>query len=295
MSRAPRWRGALTGYLFILPAFVGYLLFTLGPALYAVGLSFTEYEILSSPEFVGLRNYERLLDDARLREVYVNTVVYVVAAVVFINAIGLALAVLLNTGLPAVLRNVLRAAYFFPSLVGLVYVAIIWQFLLQKDVGVVNYYLTQIGLPRIDWLGSPNGAVGSVILVDTWRNVGFAMLVYLAALQDVPRDVVEAARVDGANEAQVFRRVILPSISPAMFFNVSLTVIGAFQIFESVVVLTRGGPGDDSRSVVMYLWEKGFQSFDMGYASAVAMSLFTIVMILTLVQFGLRRMWVYYE
>ena len=295
MTRAPRWRGALTGYLFILPAFVGYLLFTLGPAVYAVGLSFTEYEILSSPEFVGLRNYEQLLDDARLREVYLNTVVFVVAAVVLINAIGLVLAVLLNTGLPVVLRNVLRAAYFFPSLVGLVYVAIIWQFLLQKDVGVVNYYLAEIGLPRVDWLGSPSGAVASVILVDTWRNVGFAMLVYLAALQDVPRDVVEAARIDGANEVQIFRRVILPSISPAVFFNISLTVIGAFQIFESIVVLTDGGPGDASRSVVMYLWEKGFQSFDMGYASAVAMSLFTIVMILTLVQFGLRRMWVYYE
>ena len=295
MTRAPRWRGALTGYLFILPAFVGYLLFTLGPAVYAVGLSFTEYEILSSPEFVGLRNYEQLLDDARLREVYLNTVVFVVAAVVLINAIGLVLAVLLNTGLPAALRNVLRAAYFFPSLVGLVYVAIIWQFLLQKDVGVVNYYLAEIGLPRVDWLGSPSGAVASVILVDTWRNVGFAMLVYLAALQDVPRDVVEAARIDGANEVQVFRRVILPSISPAVFFNISLTVIGAFQIFESIVVLTDGGPGDASRSVVMYLWEKGFQSFDMGYASAVAISLFTIVMILTLVQFGLRRMWVYYE
>jgi multiple sugar transport system permease protein len=134
-----------------------------------------------------------------------------------------------------------------------------------------------------------------VIIVDVWRNVGFAMLIYLAALQDVPRDLEEAAKVDGANAWQSFRKVTVPLISPAIFFNVTLTIIGAFQIFESIIVLTDGGPGDASRSVVMYLAERGFEQFRMGYASAIAVTLFLIIMSLTLVQFRLRRRWVFYE
>lgn len=290
-----RRREALSAYLFVLPAWASYLVFTLGPLLAAIYLSFTKYDVLSAPRFIGLDNYTRLFSDPRLRTVYLNTLIFVAAAVVLINGIGLVLAVLLNQRLPRPIKYILRSAYFFPSLVGLVYVSIIWQFLLQKDVGVANFYLAKLGLHRVDWLGTQTGAIASVILVDTWRNVGFAMLVFLAALQDVPAEYLEAARVDGARELQVFRKIVVPAISPAIFFMVTLTMIGASQIFETIFVLTNGGPGDSSRSVVMYLYEKGFQSYDQGYASAISITLFGIIMLLTLVQFRFRRAWVHYE
>jgi multiple sugar transport system permease protein len=288
-----RRREAVTGYLFILPSFLGFFIFVIGPLLAALAISFTTYDLLTDPEFTGLDNYVDMLTDRRLHTTYANTIVYVIAAVVLMNVLGLALAVMLNRRLPRALRYVLRSAYFFPSLVALVYVSIIFQALFQRDVGIINFYLGQLGIGPIDWLSSPT--VASVIIVDVWRNVGFGMLIFLAALQDVPRDIEEAAKVDGANAWQSFRNVVVPLISPAIFFNVTLTIIGAFQIFESIIVLTDGGPGDASRSVVMYLAERGFEQFRMGYASAIAVTLFLIIMSLTLVQFRLRRRWVFYE
>lgn len=299
-SRGPaflteRRQEAATGYLFILPSFLGFLLFVVGPLIAAALISFTKYDILKPPRFIGLDNYTRLLDDPRFVQSYGNTALYVVAAVILMNGLALILAYMLNRRLPGPVRYVLRSAYFFPSLVALAYVAIIWQALFQKDTGIVNYYLTQLGGPRIDWLNAPGWSNVSVIIVDVWRNVGFGMLIFLAALQDVPRDITEAAEVDGASQWTIFRKITLPIISPAIFFNVTLTVIGAFQIYESVIVLTNGGPGDGSRSIVMYLAERGFAQFQMGYASAIAMTLFVIIMVLTLVQFRLRSRWVFYE
>jgi multiple sugar transport system permease protein len=293
--RTERQREAAAGYLFVLPSLLGFAIFVLGPLLAALLISFTRYDILTPPRFVGLDNYARLLTDPRLLKSYANTIVYVVAAVVLINGLALVLASLLNRRLPKAIRYLLRSAYFFPSLIALVYVSIIWQALLQRDTGIVNFYLSTAGGPRIDWLNSTTGAVASVIIVDVWRNVGFAMLIFLAALQDVPREITEAAEVDGAGPITVFRRITLPLISPAIFFTVTMTMIGAFQIFESIIVLTGGGPGDASRSVVMYLAEKAFTEFQMGYGSAIAMTLFAIILVLTLVQFRLRRSWVHYE
>ena len=292
-SRARRER--LTGYLFIAPSVVGFLLFVLGPLLAAALLSFTKYDVLTPPEFNGLANYRRMLADDRLATVYGNTLVYVVAAVVLINVLALGLAVLISQKLPKALTYLFRSAYFFPSLVALVYVSIIWQALFQKDTGIINYYLTSVGGPRIDWLNSPGWSKATVVVVDTWRNIGFAMLIYVAALQEVPKDYYEAARIDGAGPWSIFRRITVPLISQATFFNITTTVIGAFQIYESIIVLTRGGPGDASRSVVMYIAEKAFNDFDMGYASAIAVTLFIIILVVTMIQFRVRRNWVHYE
>jgi multiple sugar transport system permease protein len=288
-------RDALTGYLFVAPAVLGFLLFVLGPLLAALAISMTRYDVLTPPRFIGLGNYRRMLDDDRLLRAYGNTLIYVTAAVVLMTVLGLVLALMLNQRFPKPIVYVLRSAYFFPSLVGLVYVATIWQALFQKDTGIINYYLAFAGGPRPDWLNSPNGSIATVVIVDVWRNVGFGMLILLAALQDVPRDLIDAARVDGANAWNLFRHVTLPAISPAVFFVVTITVIGAFQIYESVVVLTGGGPGDSSRSVVMYIAEKGFQDFDMGYASAIAVTLFAVIVCTTVLQFRIRRRWVHVE
>lgn len=288
-------REALTGYAFIAPSVIGFLLFVLGPLIAAVALSFTRYNVLRPPRFIGIDNYVRLFSDSRLLQAYANTFVYVIAAVVLINTIALAAAVLINQHMPRWLTYVFRSAYFFPYLCALVFVSIIWQALFQRDTGIVNFYLAGLGVPPVDWLNSPAMSKVTVIIVDTWRNMGFAMLIFVAALQEVPKEMTEAAEVDGASPWQRFRSVVFPMISQATFFNITTTIIGAFQIYESVIVLTRGGPGDSSRSVVMYLTERAFSDFNMGYASAVAVTLFLIILSVTLVQFRIRRSWVHYE
>jgi len=288
-------REAIAGYLFILPTFIGYTAFVVGPIFAAIGLSFTSYDVLSPPEYNGLANYRELVTDSRLLKVYQNTFVFAIFAVAFNIGVGLALAVLINRRMPGPLRYFLRASFFFPVLVAHVYVAIIWQFLYQRDLGVINYYLDFFSLDPIPWLNKPRWAMSSIILMDVWKNAGFAMLICLAGLQNIPQVYYEAAALDGAGPWQRFRQITLPLLTPTLFFLVVIFAIGALQIFDSIIVLTDGGPGDATRSIVMYLREMAFESFEMGYASAVAMTLFAIIMVLTLVQFWLGRRWVHYE
>ncbi|TME40535.1 MAG: sugar ABC transporter permease [Chloroflexi bacterium] len=296
----PRWlakesqREALAGYLFILPTFLGYTAFILGPIVAAVGISFTKYDILTPASFVGLENYARLFSDPRLRTVYGNTIFFTVFAVSLNVGIGLLLAVLLNRHIPGPLKYVFRSAYFFPVLVALVYSSIIWQFLYQKDTGIINYYLGLLNIEPIAWLSNKQWVLPSIIIMDVWRNTGFAMLVFLAGLQNISTEYYEAAQLDGANRLQLFRHITLPLISPTLFFNLIIYMIGALQVFDSIMVLTKGGPGDTSRSLVIYIYENAFQFFEMGYASAVAITLFIIIVILTLIQFRLGRAWVHY-
>jgi multiple sugar transport system permease protein len=290
-----RHREALAGYLFILPTFLGYTTFILGPILAAIGISLADYDMLSPARFAGLDNYLALLRDPRLRTVYLNTVFFTVVAVSLNVGVGLLLAVLINRRIPSALRYLFRTTYFFPVLVALTYCSIIWQFLYQKDTGVFNYYLGFLGVEPIPWLSSRQWVLPSIIFMDVWKNTGFAMLVFLAGLQNIPADYYEAAQIDGAHRWQLFRYITLPLITPTFFFNLIIFMIGALQVFDSIVVLTQGGPGDASRSLVMYIYEKAFQTFEMGYASAVAITLFVIIMFLTLIQFRLSRAWVHYE
>jgi multiple sugar transport system permease protein len=236
-----------------------------------------------------------MLGDTRLRTVYANTFFFTIFAVIFNVGIGLALAVLLNRRMPNVLRNFFRSVYFFPLLVAHTYVAVIWQFLYQRDTGVINYYLSLLGIGPISWLASPNWVLPSVIIMDVWKNTGFAMLIFLAGLQNIPRDYYEAARIDGANTRQLFLKITLPLLSPTIFFVLVIFMIGAIQVFDTIIVLTGGGPGDASRSVVMYIYEQAFQKFDLGYASSIAMTLFAVILVLTLLQFWFGRRWVHYE
>jgi multiple sugar transport system permease protein len=208
--------------------------------------------------------------------------------------IGLILAVLLNRHIPGPLKYLFRSAYFFPVLVALVYSSIVWSFLYQKDTGIINYYLSLLNVAPIPWLSNRQWVLPSIIIMDVWRNTGFAMLVFLAGLQNIPVDYYEAAQLDGANRWHLFRHITLPLISPTLFFNLIIYMIGALQVFDSVIVLTKGGPGDASRSLVMYIYENAFQFFEMGYASAIAITLFVIIVIMTLIQFRLGRTWVHY-
>jgi multiple sugar transport system permease protein len=286
---------ALAGYLFILPTFIGFIVFVLGPIIASVGISFTGYDILSSPRFLGLENYVQLLKDPRLKVVYGNTALFTVLAVTFNISVGLLLALLLNRKLPGFLKYIFRAAYFFPVLVALAYSSVIWTFLYQKDTGIINYYLSLLGVDSIPWLSGKEWVIPSIIILDVWKNTGFAMLVFLAGLQNIPQEYVEAAQIDGAGRFAIFRNITMPLITPTLLLNLIIYMIGALQVFDSIQVLTQGGPGDASRSVTMYVTEVAFQSLQMGYGSAIAITLFIIIMILTLLQFRISRSWVFYE
>jgi multiple sugar transport system permease protein len=215
--------------------------------------------------------------------------------VLFNVGIGLALAVLLNRRLPQLVRNVFRSIYFFPLLIAHTYVAVIWQFLYQRDTGVINYYFSLLGIGPVSWLGSANWVLPSVIIMDVWKNTGFAMIIFLAGLQNIPKDYYEAARLDGANAFQLFLRITFPLLTPTIFFVLVIFMIGGIQVFDTIIVLTGGGPGDASKSVVIYIYEQAFQNFDLGYASTVAMTLFLVILVLTLLQFLFGRRWVHYE
>lgn len=294
-ASAPSRREALWGFLFILPTYLGFAIFILGPVVAVAGMSFTKFDVLGGSVFTGLANYSRMLSDDRLRTVYANTFLFTIFAVFFNVSIGLALAVLLNRRLPQLVRNFFRSIYFFPLLVAHTYVAVIWQFLYQRDTGVINYYLSLLGLGPVAWLASPNWVLPSVIIMDVWKNTGFAMIIFLAGLQNIPRDYYEAARIDGAGALQLFLRITLPLLTPTIFFVLIIFMIGAIQVFDTIIVLTGGGPGDASRSVVIYIYEQAFQNFDLGYASTIAMTLFVVILTLTLFQFWFSRRWVHYE
>ena len=193
------------------------------------------------------------------------------------------------------MQYIYRAAYFFPSLVGLVFVAVIWQFLFQKDIGIINYYLGLAGIAPVSWLSNGRMAMVSVIVLDVWKNVGFAMLIAMAGLQSISTDYYDAARVDGSSHQHTFWRITLPLLSPTILFLVTMNTIGAFKVFESIVVLTNGGPGDATRSLVLYIYEQGFKSFNMGYASAISLLLLTLTVLVTLVQFIASKRWTFYE
>jgi multiple sugar transport system permease protein len=290
-----RRREAIAAYLFILPTYLGFAIFIIGPILAAAGISLTKFDILGSTKFIGLDNYAKMLTDARLRTVFLNTVGFTVFAVSFNAGIGLVLAVLLNRRMPTLIRNLYRSIYFFPLLIAHTYIAVIWQFLYAKDTGVINYYLGVLGVAKIPWLSSIQWVMPSVIIMDVWKNTGFAMLVFLSGLQNIPPVYYEAAKIDGANERQLFFGITLPLLSPTIFFVLVIFMIGALQVFDTIIVLTQGGPGDASRSVVMYIFSKAFQDFDMGYSSAISMALFGVILILTLLQFLIGQRWVHYE
>jgi len=288
-------RNRMFGYLFIAPSFSIFCVFVLLPLIACLIISFLQYDLITSPNFVGLVNYVKIFHDSRFPHIFFNTCLYVFAAVTLMNSLGVVLALKLNAKVSPLLLKFMRSIFFFPSMIGLIYVGTIWASLFQEQTGIINYYLHFLGLGPVNWLNGKANSIFTVIFVDVWRNVGFGALIFLAALQDVPEERIEAAQIDGASKVQIIRHVTLPAIAPAIFFNMTMTLIGSFQIYESIVVLTNGGPGDSTRSMVMYIAEVAFGKFDLGYASALAVFLFTLIFILTLFFFRLHRKWVTYD
>lgn len=285
----------LAGYLFAFPAVFLLAVFLIVPILASVVLVFTDYNLLTPPKWAGPHNITRLFEDKRLLTTYWNSLRITIGATALNNLLGLLLAMGVNRPMPGVLRYLLRTSLFFPVLITTASMAIVWRFILTQDRGILNYLLQQIGLAPVPWLSSVRWAVPSVILYDVWKSCGYLMVLYLAGLQGIPEVLYEAARIDGANRWQLIRHVTLPLITPTAFFCIVISLIGAFQIFDNAYVLTEGGPGDASRTIAMYIYEMAFKRYEMGYASAVALSLLIVLVSLTLLQTRLARRWVHYE
>jgi multiple sugar transport system permease protein len=219
----------LSGYLFVGPTLLGYLVFMLGPLIAAIALSFTHYDMMSAPRPSGFGNYARLIFDPRLAAVYRNTALFAFVSIGLTVVFGLLLGVAVNQRLPGAVKYVLRTAYFFPVLVGMIYAAMVWKFLFNRDLGVVNYYLNFFHVAPIGWLTSSVWAIWSVILVYVWKNVGFTMLTTLAGLQNISEELYEAARIDGAKPFTMLFRITIPLLSPVILFNVTITMINTLH------------------------------------------------------------------
>ena len=261
----------------------------------ALGLSLADYDVLSPPKFAGLRNYGELLGDGRVLVVYRNTLFFVVGLVSLDAIVALILALGVNRPMHAVFRYVFRTCYFFPVLTSLASVSLVWAYIYHADFGVLNYYLRQIGIPGVPWVTSSQWAIPSLVLLSLWKTVGFNFILFLAGLQNIPRHLYEAARIDGANSWNLFCYITMPMLTPTLFFAIVIALINGFQIFDSAFILTQGGPGDATRTVVMYIYENAFRFFRMGYASTIALSLFLVILTLTIIQFRVGKVWVFYQ
>jgi len=283
-----RWRQAATAYLFLLPGLLLFAIFRVYPLVEGLRLSFTNARLgRATYEGVGLANYARLAEDTRFHVSLGNTAFYTLASTLPILAIPLALALALNRGR---LRNVLRSVFFFPFTLSVVTVGLAWLWLLDPVVGPFNYYLRAAGVPTRPWLADPQTAWWAIILTTVWWVTGYYLVIYLAGLQDIPRELYEAAALDGAGGWRSFLAITLPLLRPVLLFVAVTHVIGSFQIFGQVFVLTGGGPGDATRTVVQHLYETAFQNFfQFGAASAMAWVLFAIILVFSILQFRLLR------
>ncbi|NBD27777.1 carbohydrate ABC transporter permease [Paenibacillus glycinis] len=284
----------LYGVLFALPWMLGILIFSAYPLVMSIYYSFTSYSILDAGQWVGIGNYKELMSDNTFRISIYNTLYYTLISVPLNIAVGVALALLLNTKIRG--QGIYRTLFFIPSLVPAVATTIIWMWLLNPQFGLVNYWLEKIGISGPPWLGDEHWAKPSLILMSLW-GVGQAIVIYLAGLQDIPQDYYDAADVDGASTARKLRHITLPLMTPVIFFNLIMGVIGTMQNFVLPYTLTNGtgAPAGSLMFYVMYLYQNAFLYLKMGYASAMAWILFLIVLVLTILIFVSQKRWVHYQ
>jgi multiple sugar transport system permease protein len=288
----------LDGYLLISPWLIGLVLFVLAPVIASLVLSFTNWDIVRPPDFVGLENYRRMFAEDRLFwQALYNTVYIAIGSVPLTLCLALALALVLNQGIPG--TNFARAIFYMPSVVSLVAMGFLWQWLFEPSTGLINHLLSLIGIGGPSWLGSPVWSKPSVILVSL-MYVGPQMVIFQAGLKGIPIQLYEAASIDGANAWDKFRYITIPMLSPMIFFNIVTSVIHAFQIFALVLVMFAGpsqpahGPLNSTLVYSLYIYEVAFGQLRMGYATAMAWIMFFIIMALTLLQLRYSS-WIYYE
>lgn len=285
-------RKSKMGLVYILPWLIGMVFLTLYPFINALVISFTDYNLVREPNFIGLANYTKLFQDEDFLGTLTTTLKYTVITVPLQLAFALFIAYILNFKLKGI--NFFRTAYYIPSLLGgNVAVAVLWRFLFQQD-GLINRIIGVVGIQPVAWLSSPGGAMSVIIILKVWQ-FGSAMLIFLAALKDVPQDLYEAASVDGSTKLHSFIHITMPLITPTIFFNLVMQLVNAFQEFNGPYLVTGKGPLNATYLTSMYIYDNAFKYFNMGYASAASWILFLIIVAVTLILFATQDKWVYYS
>lgn len=293
LSRARR-REALEGILYLSPWIIGFIVFVAGPLLASLYLSFTKYNVLRPPQWIGLDNFVYAFnkDELFLPSIW-RSFYYALLSVPLAMIGSLLVAILLNQKLIA--PTVWRTLYFLPTLTPLIAAALLWRWMLNPDVGLVNYLLEQVGIQGPGWLSSIRWAIPSLVIMGLWNSIGGSrMIIFLAGLQDVPKELLESAEIDGAGSWAKFWNVTLPLITPTIFFNLVLGIIFALRTFEAAFISTAGGPARATWFISLHIYQSAFVSFDMGYASAMSWVFFVILFALTYLQFRLSGNWVFY-
>ena len=289
----PERHAARSGWAFAAPALLLIAVFFFLPVLAALLLSFTDFDIyalgdLNRLRFIGLDNYRQLLQSPLFWTALGNTFYFVIMGGPLSVAVSLGAALLVNARLTRC-PGLFRTAFFLPVVTTLVAVAVVWRYLYHPRYGLLNYALSLLGIEPIDWLGDPDWAMPAIILMAVWKNFGFNMIIFIAGLQNIPIQLYEAARIDGASDWRQFRSITLPLLGPTFLFVALMTLIGYFQVFAEPYVMTQGGPANRTLSIVLLMYEEGFRWWNMGYASAAAFILFTLILAATVLQLKLRR------
>lgn len=288
-------RSRLMTWLFLAPTLLGVGIFVVVPIVGSLLLAFFRWDIITSPRFAGLANFTELATDRTVGISFVNTAVFVVVAVLAQLCIAMLLAVLVQSKMPSWLRVFFRSTFFFPLVLSAASVSILMKYLFNESYGVINWALSLIGIPAVPWLTSPQWAMVVVIAVYVWQNFGFSFLLFVGGLSAIPGDVYEAGAIDGATGWRRFRHLTLPLVSPTVLVASVMALISALQVFDQPYVLTRGGPGDSTRTVVMVIYESAFRQLEFGRASAIGLILMLLIMLVTAAQFRLARRFVFYQ
>ncbi len=279
-------------YFFLFPAIASIFVFFFLPVIAAFIISFTDFDIYalgdpSNARFIGLKNYVRIFEDPLFWKALKNTFFFVISAGPLSVAVSLIAAIVLNSKLVK-FKAIFRLTYFIPVVTTLIAVAIVWRFIYNPRAGLLNYFLSFLGVPNIDWLGDTTFAMPAIVLMAVWKNFGYNMIIFIAGLQNIPEHLYEAAHLEGASEFQQFRYITLPMLAPTTIFISLITMIGFFQLFAEPYIMTQGGPLNSTLSIVQYMYQEGFRWWNMGYSAALAFVLFAIILIGTIIQFKLK-------
>jgi multiple sugar transport system permease protein len=285
----------LLATLFLAPTIVGIVVFTVVPIVGSVILSLFHWNVIDSPSYAGLSNYGEVFGDETVLVSFRNTLVFMVFAVALQLLVALTLALTINGRMPVWLRSVFRSAFFFPLVLSAASISVVMKYLFNQDFGVINWALGFVGIAPVPWLTSENAAMATVVLVYVWQQFGFSFLLFVGGLNNIPKEIHEAAALDGATGLRKHLTVTLPLLSPTLLVASVVGIINALQVFEQPYVLTNGGPGDSTRTVVMVIYETAFEQLRFGEASAVGVLLFVLIMAVTALQFRLSRRFVHYQ
>lgn len=290
-----RTKEARIALLFLAPHFIGFLLFQILPVFGTLLFSVLDWNLITDATFVGVDNYVKLFTrDLFFRKAMLNTVGYTLGTVALILVGSLSAAVLLNQQIR--FRSLFRTLYFVPNVSSLVAVSFVWMWIYNSDYGLLNNVLQSIGIQNTpQWLSSTTLAMPAVVVMSAWTQIGFFTVIFLAGLQNIPRQYYESAVIDGSSPLQSFLYITFPLLSPTTFFVLVLSIVNSFQVFEQTFIMTKGGPAFSTTTAVMYIYNQAFQFQEIGYASAVSVILFAAILLVTVFQFRVQRRWVYYE